>query len=146
MHKGNQCAGDHQHVTLMVTYTTTSSNLASPAEAQTFTRMSMLLSFDHGASSFCASSSTKGPPLNDQILNAIDEEILKLRQARAILTKSQATPSSKTSAAKNKPRRALSAKARRAIADAQRTRWAKVRSQKKSAGPAAAVKNESVAS
>jgi hypothetical protein len=91
--------------------------------------------------------------LNDQILNAIDEEIATLRQARAILTQSsQAKPTRKSartspSAATNtKPRRILSAKARRAIADAQRKRWAKVRSQKKSASPAAAAKNESAAS
>jgi hypothetical protein len=85
--------------------------------------------------------------LNDQILNAIDEEILKLRQARAILTESsQARRTSKSARTSPAPRRTLSAKARRAIADAQRKRWAKVRSQKKSAGPAAAVKNESVAS
>jgi len=81
--------------------------------------------------------------LNDQILNAIEEEILRLRQARAILTESQATPSSKTSAAKNKPRRALSAKARRAIADAQRKRWANVRSQKKPVSPVVEMTKES---
>jgi hypothetical protein len=87
--------------------------------------------------------------LNDQILNAIDEEIAKLRQARAILTESsQARPTRKsagtfTSAAANtKPRRILSAKARRAIADAQRKRWAKVRSQKKAASPPLAAKKE----
>jgi hypothetical protein len=88
--------------------------------------------------------------LNDQILNAIDEEVLRLRQARTILTESsQVRPTSKsakTSAAKTKPRRTLSAKARRAIADAQRKRWAKVRSQKKPANPASASNSESAAS
>jgi hypothetical protein len=88
--------------------------------------------------------------LNDQILNAIDQEILRLRQARAILTHSSpARPTSKsgkTSAAKTKPRRILSAKARRAIAEAQRKRWAKVRSQRKPAIPAVEAKKESAAS
>jgi hypothetical protein len=146
MHKGNQCAGDHQYVTFMVPYVATGSNLTSPAQAQTFTRMPMLLSLLQGASSFGAPTSTKGSPLNHQILNAIEEEILRLRQARAILTKSQATPRSKTSAAKNKPRRALSAKARRAIADAQRKRWANVRRQKKPASPVVEMTKESAAS
>jgi hypothetical protein len=78
--------------------------------------------------------------VNDQILNAIDEEIAKLRQARAILADSS-TPSagrtaSKATAAGPAPRRKLSAKARRAIAEAQRKRWAKVKSQKKAAAPA----------
>jgi hypothetical protein len=73
--------------------------------------------------------------LNDQILHAIDEEIARLRQARAILTQStQSRPTGK-SAASAKPRRILSAKARRAIADAQRKRWAKVKSQKKESAP-----------
>jgi hypothetical protein len=82
--------------------------------------------------------------LNDQILNAIDEEISRLREARAILThSSQAGPTRKPARTSPAPRRILSAKARRAIADAQRKRWAKVRSQKKSAGPASEVKNES---
>jgi hypothetical protein len=82
--------------------------------------------------------------LNDQILNAIDEEIAKLRQARAILTDAAATSVSKsaTSASpsllpKVKTRRKLSAKARKAIADAQHKRWAKVKRAKK---PAAARK------
>jgi hypothetical protein len=78
--------------------------------------------------------------LNDHILNALDEEIATLKQARAILTgRSQAKPTRKSArtstpaAAGTKLRRTLSAKARRAIADAQRKRWAKVKSQKKSA-------------
>jgi hypothetical protein len=85
--------------------------------------------------------------LNDQILNAIDEELARLRQARAFLTGSrQARPTSKSIRTSPTPHRKLSAKARRAIADAQRKRWANVRSQKKSAGVASAVKNESAAS
>jgi hypothetical protein len=85
--------------------------------------------------------------LNDQILNALDEELARLRQARAILTGSrQATPTRKSARTSPTPRRILSAKARRAIADAQRKRWAKVRRQKKTAGPAAEAKKESAAS
>jgi hypothetical protein len=83
--------------------------------------------------------------LNHQILNALDEEIERLKQARAILTQgSQARPASKSSS--TQPRRVFSAKARRAIADAQRKRWAKVRSQKKPAGPAVETTTESIAS
>jgi hypothetical protein len=79
--------------------------------------------------------------LNDQILNAIDEEIARLRQARALLADSETSAGRKTSAKavgpKPGPRRKLSAKARRAIADAQRRRWAKVNSQKKATAAAA---------
>jgi hypothetical protein len=79
--------------------------------------------------------------LNDQILNAIDEEIARLRQARAILANSDTSAGRKTAASavtpKARTRRKLSAKARRAIADAQRRRWAKVKSQKKATAAAA---------
>jgi hypothetical protein len=78
--------------------------------------------------------------LNDHILNAIDEEIARLRQARAILGETNngtgrrpGKRASSTPAATLKPRRKLSAKARKAIADAQRKRWAKVKSQKRAA-------------
>jgi hypothetical protein len=84
--------------------------------------------------------------LNDQILNAIDEELERLRQARALLTDSQARPTGKSAGTSAAPRRILSVQARRAIADAQRRRWAKVRRQKKTAAPAAEAKKESVAS
>jgi hypothetical protein len=85
--------------------------------------------------------------LNDEILNAIDEELARLGQARALLTgSSQARPTSKSARTSPTPRRKLSGKARRAIADAQRKRWAKVRREKKSAGPAAEAKKESAAS
>jgi hypothetical protein len=90
--------------------------------------------------------------LNDHILNAIDEELARLRQARAILLQSGTVPAGKTattlssSAPKTKPRRKLSAKARHAIAEAQRKRWAKVKSQKKAAAPAAINKKEPAAS
>jgi hypothetical protein len=70
--------------------------------------------------------------VNDQILNAIDEEIQRLRQARAILAESGSVPARKSPTAAvthTKPRRILSAKARKAIADAQRRRWAKVKGQ-----------------
>jgi hypothetical protein len=83
----------------------------------------------------------KGTLLNDQILNAIDEEIARLRQARAILANSDTSAGRKTAASavtpKARTRRKLSAKARRAIADAQRRRWAKVKSQKKATAAAA---------
>ena len=80
-------------------------------------------------------TSLKGTRLNDHILNAIDEEIARLQEARDLLA------SGETTAAKPaKTRRTLSPKARRAIADAQRKRWAKARRQKKAA------KKESAAS
>jgi hypothetical protein len=91
--------------------------------------------------------------LNDHILNAIDEELARLRQARAILLESGTVPAGKTATTlsssaptKTKPRRKLSAKARHAIAEAQRKRWAKVKSQKKAAAPVATTKKEPVAS
>jgi hypothetical protein len=74
--------------------------------------------------------------LNDQILNALDEEIARLKEARAILAqRSQAQSASTPATASHQPQRTFSAKARRAIADAQRKRWAKVRSEKKPAIP-----------
>jgi hypothetical protein len=82
----------------------------------------------------------KGKPLNDHILNALDEEIARLHQARALLGsvgKGTIRKSSKKASAlaisEPKPRRKLSAKARHAIAEAQRKRWARVKAQKKSA-------------
>jgi hypothetical protein len=75
--------------------------------------------------------------LNDHIiLNAIDEEIARLRQARALLggVSNATTPkTAKKASSEPRPRRKLSAKARHAIAEAQRKRWAKVKSQKKAA-------------
>jgi hypothetical protein len=89
--------------------------------------------------------------LIDHILNALDEEIAKLRQARALLADSGHATAGRTKASSApasglKPRRKLSAKARRAIADAQRKRWAKVKSQKKAAAPAATARKEPAAS
>ncbi len=79
--------------------------------------------------------------MNDHIiLSAIDEEIARLRQARALLggvsnptTRKTAKRASASASSEPKPRRKLSAKARHAIAEAQRKRWAKVKSQKKAA-------------
>jgi hypothetical protein len=59
------------------------------------------------------------------ILATIDAEISRLEQARALL---KGLP---TSAKKPRSRRKLSAKARKAIADAQRKRWAAVRARAK---------------
>ena len=85
--------------------------------------------------------------MNDEILNAIDEEIAALRQARDILAQSSTSPARKKPAAATvthkKPRRQLSAQARKAIADAQHKRWAKVKSQKKAAKAPAARKQTS---
>jgi len=84
--------------------------------------------------------------LNDQILQAIDAELARLQQARNILASalpaSSHKPGRKATAKANAPapRRKLSAKARKAIADAQRKRWAKVKSQKKATGPSPAAK------
>lgn len=78
--------------------------------------------------------------MNDHILKAIDEEIERLRQARNLLgnvgkgtSRKKAGKPSAATGSQPKPRRKLSAKARRAIAEAQRKRWAKV----KAAAPAA---------
>jgi hypothetical protein len=64
--------------------------------------------------------------LNEDILNALDEEIARLREARALLAGSPATAGAPAT-----KRRTLSPKARQAIAEAQRKRWAKARRQKK---------------
>jgi hypothetical protein len=103
-----------------------------------------LLFFWGSASVLWLPHSLKGTRLNDQILKAIDEEIARLHQARSILAESSTPtgkPGRKASAPAPAPRRTLSAKARRAIAEAQRKRWAKVKSQKKAA-PTPPVKNE----
>ena len=92
----------------------------------------------------------KGTPLYDHIWNAIDEEIARLRQARALLEsdgKGTIRKTSKKASApaisKPEPRRTLSAKARNAIAEAQRKRWARVKAQKKSAATAAVAEKKS---
>ena len=75
--------------------------------------------------------------MNDHIiLNALDEEIARLRQARALLggvSNATTRKTVKKASSEARPRRKLSAKARNAIAEAQRKRWAKVKSQKKAA-------------
>ncbi|MGB0081447.1 MAG: hypothetical protein WBP90_07970 [Terracidiphilus sp.] len=68
----------------------------------------------------------------NSILGEIDAEIEGLQQARALLSsldgavKKASTPTKKVA-----KRRKLSAKSRRAIADAQKARWARVRANKK---------------
>ena len=78
--------------------------------------------------------------MNDHIVKAIEEEIERLRHARALLAndskgtgRKTARRSSAASGSAPKQRRKLSPKARRAIAEAQRKRWAKVKAQKKTA-------------
>ncbi len=85
--------------------------------------------------------------MNDLILKSIDEQLEKLRQVRAILAGGAAAPGKKTTASveTTKPRRQLSAKARHAMAEAQRKRWAKAKSQKKAAAPAAPAKKDTAA-
>lgn len=70
--------------------------------------------------------------MNNQLLEALDEEIARLQQARALLTGHGSYPQRQafTPAVRTPKRRTLSAKARKAIADAQRRRWAKVKAAK----------------
>jgi hypothetical protein len=87
--------------------------------------------------------------LNEHILQAIDAEIARLQQARTILA-AALTPSSgrggrKASAKAGGKRRELSPQARKAIADAQKRRWAKVKNQKKGGGAASSGKKEAAA-
>lgn len=61
-----------------------------------------------------------------QIVQLLDEEIARLKQARAILSDGTGS-STKTVAALKKParkKRTLSAEARKRIAEAQKRRWA----------------------
>lgn len=81
----------------------------------------------------------------EQILEAIDEELARLEQARRILGGSQVTPSSRpalthaTRQTRAPRRRHLSAKARQTIAETQRKRWARVKGQQT---PASAIATE----
>ena len=80
--------------------------------------------------------------MNDHILKAIDEEIARLTRARDLLgDDSQGTSRKKarksSPATAPKARRKLSPKARHAIAEAQRKRWAKVKAEKKLTAAAA---------
>jgi len=74
----------------------------------------------------------------ENILAQIDSEIARLQQARKLLasigdSSSSLAPSAKKPAVKatRKKRRALSAEARKRIADAQRKRWATQRAKSK---------------
>jgi hypothetical protein len=64
--------------------------------------------------------------MDEKILAAIDQEIARLQQARVLLLGTNVNTSNFT--VENKRKRTLSAKARKAIAEAQRKRWAKVKS------------------
>jgi hypothetical protein len=64
--------------------------------------------------------------MDEKILAAIDQEIARLQQVRVLLLGSDVNTSNFT--VENKRKRTLSAKARKAIAEAQRKRWAKVKS------------------
>jgi len=73
----------------------------------------------------------------NSIIAAIDAELERLQKARVLLSSiDRAAPPTKKIA----KRRRLSAKARKAIADAQRKRWAAVRAAKKPAKTAPAKK------
>lgn len=66
----------------------------------------------------------------NSIIAAIDAELERLQKARVLLSSiNRAAPPTEKPAS----RRKLGAKARKAIADAQRKRWAKVRAAKKPA-------------
>jgi hypothetical protein len=64
--------------------------------------------------------------MDEKILAAIDQEIARLQQVRVLLLGTDVNISN--FAVENKRKRTLSAKARKAIAEAQRKRWAKVKS------------------
>ena len=64
--------------------------------------------------------------MDEKILAAIDQEIARLQQVRVLLLGTDVNTSNVV--VENKLKRTLSAKARKAIAEAQRKRWAKVKS------------------
>lgn len=64
--------------------------------------------------------------MNENILSAIDAEIARLQEARAILASM-----SIQSTAITKPKRTMSASARKRIAAAQRKRWAALKKAKR---------------
>lgn len=67
------------------------------------------------------------------VISAIDAEIDRIEQARALLTGTVASKRGRQAATKSvKAKRAMSAEARQRIADAQRKRWA---AQKRAAKP-----------
>ncbi len=59
---------------------------------------------------------------HEEVLRAIDAEIGRLQQAKALLSGAKMKAS--------RPKRRLSAKARKAISDAQKKRWATVKAGK----------------
>jgi hypothetical protein len=79
----------------------------------------------------------------ESLLHEIDAEITRLQQAKALLSganrhrapgrpaKSATPANSATPVKASSPKRKLSPKARKAIGDAQRARWAKVKAAKK---------------
>jgi hypothetical protein len=79
----------------------------------------------------------------DSLLHEIDAEISRLRQAKALLsgtnghrgpgrpTKTVTPAKTATPVKASSPRGKLSPKARKAIGDAQRARWAKLKATKK---------------
>jgi hypothetical protein len=60
------------------------------------------------------------------ILNSIDSELARLKQARALLS----SDGTKKTATKTRKKRKMSAAARKRIGDAQRKRWAKQKATK----------------
>jgi hypothetical protein len=83
----------------------------------------------------------------EQILEEIEQEIGRLEKARDILAGAQSSPRRSGTATPSAPqtrapRRRLGAQARRAIAEAQHGRWAKVKAQKKEAPAPAPAKQE----
>jgi len=73
----------------------------------------------------------------ENILDQIDSEIARLRQARALLAnigiavlQSERKALKSSAKARTRKKRILSADARKRIADAQRKRWAAVRAKK----------------
>lgn len=71
--------------------------------------------------------------MDARILEAIEEEIRRLERARALLQGAQPAASPVVG---RKGKRKLSARARQAIAEAQRKRWAKAKRAKAAAQPA----------
>jgi hypothetical protein len=67
----------------------------------------------------------------NSIIAAIDAELKRLQKARVLLSSIEGTAKKAAPSAKQPAKhRKLSAKARKAIADAQRKRWAKVKAEK----------------
>jgi hypothetical protein len=74
----------------------------------------------------------------ENVISQIDDQIAKLQQARALLTGGTATPvrrgrpaGSKNATVAPKKRRKMTAAGRKAIAEAQRKRWAAIKANKK---------------